>query len=96
MHLLHAGVDITTIAAWLGHAQLSTTHAYIEIDLRMKQRALAAAALPELAQGEFPKGNLLAWLAAIGRSRRYAQPSPTLPNNCLNQDRQLHITGRSP
>jgi integrase/recombinase XerD len=97
MHLLHAGVDITTIAAWLGHAQLSTTHAYVEIDLRMKQKVLAAtAALPELAQGEFPKGNLLAWLAALGRPRRYAQPPPTLPTTCLNRDRQLHITGRSP
>lgn len=38
MHLLHAGADITTIAAWLGHAQLSTTHGYVEIDLRMKQK----------------------------------------------------------
>jgi site-specific recombinase XerD len=40
MHLLRAGVDITTIAAWLGHAQLSTTHSYIEIDLRMKRAAI--------------------------------------------------------
>lgn len=78
MHLLHAGVDITTIAAWLGHAQLSTTHAYIEIDLRMKQRAVAAAAaLPELTQGKFPQGDLLTWLAALGRSRRYAQSPQT-------------------
>lgn len=97
MHLLHAGVDITTIAAWLGHAQLSTTHAYVEIDLRMKQKALAAAAaLPELTQGEFPKGKLLAWLAALGRSRRYAQSPLTLPATCLSRDRQLRITGRSP
>lgn len=78
MHLLHAGVDITTIAAWLGHAQLSTTHAYIEIDLRMKQKAVtAAAALPELTQGKFPQGDLLTWLAALGRSRRYAQSPQT-------------------
>lgn len=97
MHLLHAGVDITTIAAWLGHAQLSTTHAYVEIDLRMKQKALAAAAaLPELTQGEFPKGKLLAWLAALGRSPRYAQSPPTQQATCLSRDRQLHITGRSP
>ncbi len=40
MHLLEAGVDITTIAAWLGHSQLDTTHGYIEINLRMKQKAL--------------------------------------------------------
>ena len=80
MHLLHAGVDITTIAAWLGHAQLSTTHGYIEIDLRMKQKAIAAAtALPELTYGNFPKGRLLTWLAALGRPPRYAHSSLPLP-----------------
>jgi hypothetical protein len=82
MHLLQSGVDITTIAAWLGHAQLSTTHAYIEIDLRMKQAALAesTAALPELAKGNFPKGDLLTWLAALGRPPRYAQSWPLEPH----------------
>lgn len=80
MHLLEAGVDITTIAAWLGHAQLSTTHGYVEVNLRMKQEAVAAAAtLPELAQGEFPQGDLLTWLDTLGRPQRYVQrqlPSP--------------------
>ena len=48
MHLLEAGVDITTIAAWLGHAQLATTHGYVEVNLRMKQAAVAATAtLPD-------------------------------------------------
>ena len=71
MHLLQAGVDITTIAAWLGHSQLATTHGYVEIDLRMKQKALAAtAALPEMTQGQFPEGDLLTWLAGLGRLAR--------------------------
>lgn len=42
MHLLQAGVDITVIALWLGHESPVTTHAYIEADLAMKERALAA------------------------------------------------------
>ena len=97
MHLLHAGVDITTIAAWLGHVQLSTTHGYVEIDLRMKQKAVAAAAtLPELTQGKFPEGDLLAWLAALGRSQRYAQPPPSIPTTSLGRGTQLHITRDSP
>jgi site-specific recombinase XerD len=80
MHLLHANVDITTIAAWLGHAQLSTTHAYVEIDLRMKQKAVAAAtALPELKKGSFPRDRLLTWLAALGKSPRYVHSSPPAP-----------------
>ena len=97
MHLLHAGVDLTTIAAWLGHAQLSTTHDYVQIDLRMKQKVVAAAAaLPELTHGEFPKGDLLTWLTALGRPRRYAQSPPPMPAKSLARARQLHITGRSP
>ena len=80
MHLLEAGVDITTIAAWLGHAQLSTTHGYVEVNLRMKQEAVAAAAtLPELTQGEFPQGDLLTWLDSLGRPQRYAQQKPPSP-----------------
>ena len=41
MHLLQSGVELTVIKSWLGHVQISTTHAYIEIDLKMKQKALA-------------------------------------------------------
>jgi len=39
-HLLRAGVDINTIRAWLGHACLSTTNVYAEVDLEMKAKAL--------------------------------------------------------
>ena len=40
MHLLQAGVDMATIALWLGHERLETTHHYIEADLQLKERAL--------------------------------------------------------
>lgn len=74
MHLLQSDIDITTIAAWLGHAQLDTTNGYVEISLRMKLKALDAADLPaELRSGVFPQDELLAWLAALGRSPNYAQ-----------------------
>lgn len=76
MHLLESDVDITTIAAWLGHAHLDTTNAYVEITQRMKHRALAAAtAIPELRHGTFPPNDLIQWLACLGRSPNYAQPS---------------------
>jgi integrase/recombinase XerD len=98
MHLLDAGVDITTIAAWMGHAQLSTTHGYIEVSLRMKQKAIAAAvlALPALSQGEFPRGNLLNWLASLSRTRRYVQPPPLKTAPAFPRARQLYISGHSP
>jgi integrase/recombinase XerD len=40
-HLLRAGVDINTIRAWMGHVSLATTNIYAEVDLQMKERALA-------------------------------------------------------
>jgi site-specific recombinase XerD len=46
MHLLQAGVDLTVIQRWLGHVQLATTHGYVEIDLEMKRKALAACTPP--------------------------------------------------
>jgi site-specific recombinase XerD len=44
MHLLQAEVDPATIALWLGHESLETTHVYIQADLTMKERALAKLA----------------------------------------------------
>ena len=40
MHLLQAGVDIATMALWLGHESIETTHVYLETDLAMKEKAL--------------------------------------------------------
>jgi site-specific recombinase XerD len=41
MSLLHAGVDTTVIALWLGHADVRSTNAYLHADLTIKERALA-------------------------------------------------------
>lgn len=66
MHLLRSGADITTIAAWLGHAQLNTTHGYVEITLRMKAAAIAAAIPPTgLKRRNYPAPDLVAWLEAL-------------------------------
>ena len=35
MYLLQSGVDITVIALWLGYESPSTTHLYVEADVRM-------------------------------------------------------------
>ena len=39
MHLLQVGIDVATIALWLGHERLETTHHYVEADLQLKERA---------------------------------------------------------
>jgi integrase/recombinase XerD len=40
MHLLQAGVDIATIALWLGHESIDTTHMYLQADLARQEQAL--------------------------------------------------------
>lgn len=40
MQMLAAGIDITTIALWLGHESTDSTQPYLHADLGMKQRAL--------------------------------------------------------
>ncbi len=41
MRLLLSGVDVTVIALWLGHEQVSTTNAYLHADMTQKERAIA-------------------------------------------------------
>lgn len=41
MALLHAGVDTSVIALWLGHEDPDSTQAYLHADMTIKERALA-------------------------------------------------------
>ena len=66
MHLLQAKVDITVIALLLGHATPSTTHQYVELDLKMKEQSLKKLQAPRSAQGRFkPTDSLLAFLEGL-------------------------------
>ena len=40
LRMLQSGVDISTIAIWLGHESMTTTHKYMEADLEMKRQTL--------------------------------------------------------
>ena len=46
MALLHAGVDISVIALWLGHESTETTQTYLHADMTIKERALARTTPP--------------------------------------------------
>jgi len=52
-HLLQSGVDITVIALWLGHENISTTHVYLETDLTMKQKALDSLQEPNQKNNQY-------------------------------------------
>lgn len=66
MRLLHAGVDIATIALWLGHEGIETTQGYLHADLALKQRALARTAPDRVSPGRYhPKDAVLAFLEGL-------------------------------
>jgi len=66
MRLLHAGVDITVIALWLGHETVATTHVYLQADLALKQRALDRTTPPSSTPGRYqPPDQLLAFLECL-------------------------------
>jgi site-specific recombinase XerD len=43
IHLLKSGVDVSSIANWLGHASANTTNKYARLDLEMKRQAIERA-----------------------------------------------------
>jgi site-specific recombinase XerD len=66
MRLLHAGVDPSVIALWLGHEQVETTQIYLHADLALKERALARTTPLHTKPGRYqPSDALLAFLEAL-------------------------------
>ena len=66
MNLLHAGVDSTVIALWLGHESVEATQIYLHADMAIKERALARTTPPDTAPGRYrPPDRLLAFLEAL-------------------------------
>ncbi len=66
MRLLAAGNDITVIALWLGHEQVTTTQIYLHADLTHKQRAIERTRPLGVRPGRFqPSDALLAFLEAL-------------------------------
>lgn len=66
MRLLHAGVDLTVIALWLGHEQTETTRIYLHADLALKEKALARTTPPGIPPGRYqPPDKLLAFLESL-------------------------------
>lgn len=69
VHLLKSGVDLSTIANWLGHSSVNTTNKYATMDLEMKRHALEKAkpltdGIPSLGKWK-QNPDLLAWLESL-------------------------------
>jgi site-specific recombinase XerD len=67
MRMLAAGIDITTIALWLGHESTEATQAYLHADLGIKQRALdrVAPATTKTATRYTPGDKMLTFLESL-------------------------------
>ena len=66
MRLLHAGIDTSVIALWLGHEHVDTTQIYLHADLELKERAIARISPPTSAPGRYqPSDTILAFLDAL-------------------------------
>jgi integrase/recombinase XerD len=68
MHLLRAGNDINMVSYWLGHADINTTHLYVEIDMEMKRRMLQEAKAPAVKKPlRWQKPTIIHWLNALDK-----------------------------
>ena len=66
MRLLLAGNDITVIALWLGHEQITTTNIYLHADMTHKQQAIDRTKPLTAKPGRYrPPDTLLAFLEAL-------------------------------
>ncbi len=66
MRLLLAGNDITVIALWLGHEQISTTNIYLHADMTQKQQAIDRTQPLAAKPGPYqPPDALLAFLEGL-------------------------------
>ena len=66
MRLLHSGVDVTVIALWLGHEQVTTTTIYLHADMALKEAALAKTTPPGTTASRYkPADALLTFLESL-------------------------------
>ena len=68
MHMLRADNDINMVSYWLGHADLNTTHIYVEIDMETKRKMLAKTAAPTISKkAPWHRPSVLQWLNQLAR-----------------------------
>jgi len=66
MNLLAAGVNISTIAHWLGHSSIETTHKYMVADIDMKRKAMEKAGSSGDASYRYkPSSDILSFLNTL-------------------------------
>jgi hypothetical protein len=95
MHLLRSGNDVNMVSYWLGHADLNTTHIYLEIDMEMKRKMLEKTDAPVInKKTAWNKPDVLQWLNELGKAPELcAVKSGQNERQSANRRASLHITG---
>lgn len=69
MHLLRSGNEVNMVSYWLGHADINTTHIYLEIDMEMKRRMLEKTESPTVTNPPpWQQPELLKWLKRVTKA----------------------------
>ncbi len=77
MHLLRAGNDINMVSYWLGHADINTTHIYLEIDMEMKRRMIEKLDAPIINdRAPWHKPGIIEWLNKLGNGSGLCEANP--------------------
>jgi len=66
------------VKLWLGHADINTTHLYVEIDMEMKRKILDTCKPPTSSHEnnktkEWQKPDVLKWLNNLGKKQNYVK-----------------------
>jgi len=71
MHLIRSGNDINVVSNWLGHADVNTTHIYVEIDMDIKRKMLQISPAPKTSKRpktpKWQQPDILKWLEDLSR-----------------------------
>jgi site-specific recombinase XerD len=95
MHLLRSGNEVNMVSYWLGHADINTTHVYVEIDMEMKRKMLEKASSPAVSPASpWRQPGILEWLDRLAKPRDYVQPTATPTHHAKpqTQRRTLGVT----
>ena len=81
MHLLESGNDINMVKLWLGHANINTTHIYVELNMEMKRKILDNCKAPDCKTQESSKlkkwqqPGILKWLNDLSENSKLCEVS---------------------
>lgn len=69
MHLLRSGNEVNMVSYWLGHADINSTHVYVEIDMEMKRKMLEKAPSPAVNRAvPWRQPGILEWLDRVTKA----------------------------